>query len=68
VVGLFNTGGRRALVGTTASNLGMARCDAYEVDDLWSHRVLRSAGAITADVPSHGVALYRITAVGDQCH
>ena len=66
-MGLFNTGGRTALVTTTASKLGMAPCNAYEVDDLWSHKVTRSAGAIGADVPSHGVALYRVTGVGGRC-
>jgi hypothetical protein len=67
VVGLFNTGRRTALVTTTASKLGMALCKAYEVDDLWSHKVSRSAGAIGADVLSRGVALYRVTGVASTC-
>jgi hypothetical protein len=66
-VGLFNTGRRTALVTTTASKLGMALCNAYEVDDLWSHKVSRSAGAIGADVLSRGVALYRVTGVASTC-
>ncbi|HXW81527.1 MAG TPA: glycoside hydrolase family 27 protein [Acidimicrobiales bacterium] len=64
VVGLFNTGGRSALVSTTVGKLGMARCSVYEVDDLWSHKVTRSTGTIGADVVSHGVALYRVTGAG----
>ena len=60
IVGLFNTSSSAALVSTTASTLGLAADKGYLLDDLWSHRITETTGTIAADVPSHGVALYRV--------
>jgi hypothetical protein len=61
IVGLFNTGGSTQVVSTTAAALGLPAGRGYLLDDLWSHRVTSTGGTIAADVPSHGVALYRVT-------
>jgi hypothetical protein len=61
VVGLFNTGSVPEVVSTTASAVGLPAGGRYLCSNLWSHRVTESGPAIAADVPSHGVALLRIT-------
>jgi hypothetical protein len=61
VVGLFNTGGNTAVVSTTAAALGLPATGHYLLDELWTHKKTSSGGTIAADVPSHGVALYRVS-------
>ncbi len=61
VVGLFNTGPSAALLSTTSSALGLPAAKAYLLDNLWTHRTTETTGTIAADVPSHGVALFRVT-------
>ena len=62
IVGLFNTGLTSAVISTTPAALGLpANFTGYLVKDLWSHKATETAGAITANVPSHGVAYYRVT-------
>ncbi len=63
VVGLFDTGSRPERITTTGSQLRLKSSRAYELDNLWSHRSSRIGGIIAARVPSHGVALYRVTAL-----
>ncbi|XUL91785.1 NEW3 domain-containing protein [Streptomyces galilaeus] len=60
VVGLFNTGSAPREVATTASALGLAKAGDYSLRDLWSKRLTESAGRIAANVPAHGVVLYRV--------
>ncbi|MFE4967129.1 NEW3 domain-containing protein [Streptomyces sp. NPDC056660] len=60
VVGLFNTGSAPREVATTVSALGLAKARDYSLRDLWSKRLTESAGRIAADVPPHGVVLYRV--------
>ncbi|MEW2548763.1 NEW3 domain-containing protein [Streptomyces sp. NPDC047002] len=60
VVGLFNTGTSTRAVTTTAAALGLPGAADYAVRDLWTHRASESAGTIAADVPPHGVVLYRV--------
>ncbi|MER5513406.1 NEW3 domain-containing protein [Streptomyces sp. NPDC002763] len=60
VVGLFNTGSAPREVATTASALGLAKARDYSLRDLWSKRLTESAGRIAANVPPHGVVLYRV--------
>ncbi|WP_405864217.1 NEW3 domain-containing protein [Streptomyces sp. NBC_01515] len=62
VVGLFNTGSASREVATTASALGLSKARDYSLRDLWSHRLTESAGRIAANVPAHGVVLYRVHA------
>ena len=64
VVGLFNTGGTAAVVSTTAAALGLPAAGGYLLDELWSHRKTSSGGVVAADVPAHGVALFRVSRSG----
>jgi hypothetical protein len=62
IVGLFNTGAAPAVVSTTAAAIGLPAKPGYLMHELWSDRVTESGGTIAADVPPHGVALYRVRA------
>jgi hypothetical protein len=61
VVGLFNTGGAPELISTSASALGMKPGTDYRLNNLWTHRQTETTGTISAEVPSHGVALFRVS-------
>jgi hypothetical protein len=63
IVGLFNTGSNNRAVSTTAAALGLSAAPDYSLQDLWSHTTIESTGTIVADVPAHGVALYRVHAL-----
>jgi len=45
----------------TAAALGLALGTDYFMKDLWARRTTETAGVISANVPSHGVALYRLS-------
>lgn len=60
VAGLFNTSSQPEVVSTTAAAVGLPASNAYLLNDLWQHRLTESGSAIAADVPAHGVALFRI--------
>lgn len=60
IVGLFNTGGTAQTVSVADKKLGLP-AGAHRLDDLWTHTSSTSSGnTISASVPAHGVALYRI--------
>jgi hypothetical protein len=61
VVGLFNTGSAPEAVTTSASALGLKPGTAYLLNNLWTHHQTETAGVISAQVPSHGVALFRVS-------
>lgn len=61
IVALFNTSGQPALISTTAAAIGMPTSGVYNLNNLWSHQVTETVGTISANVPAHGVALYRVT-------
>ena len=61
IVGLFNLTTGPRVIATSISALGLPRGSGYLLDDLWSHRTTASSGAISAEVPGHGVALYRVS-------
>jgi len=63
VAGLFNTSGAPEVISTTASALGLGSSPGYLLNNLWTHQSTESTSAISADVPSHGVALLRIIPV-----
>jgi hypothetical protein len=65
IVGLFNTSGSPEAVSTTTAALGLPAGKTYQLTDLWTHRATETAGTISPNVPSHGVALYRITPAHD---
>ncbi|HZC26753.1 MAG TPA: glycoside hydrolase family 27 protein, partial [Actinopolymorphaceae bacterium] len=61
-VALFNENDSPAEISTTAGDIGLDSSGGYEVRDLWTHTSVESKGAIAADVPAHGTAMYRVTA------
>ena len=62
IVGLFNTGERAEKIAVSASRVGLpARKPGYWTTNLWTGKERRQAGTISATVPSHGVALYRVS-------
>jgi hypothetical protein len=61
IVGLFNTNGSPQAITTSAAALGMPSGSDYFVKDLWTHQTTETTGAISATVPAHGVALYRVS-------
>lgn len=61
VVGLFNTSGAPETISTSASALGMAPGTDYLLNNLWTHQATETTGAISANVSSHGVALFRVS-------
>lgn len=61
IVGLFNTGAKAQKVSVEASALGL-HGDSHSLDDLWTGKTEKAGGTISATVPSHGVALYRVKA------
>ena len=65
VVGLFNTGGAPETISTTASALGMAPGTDYLLNNLWTNNSTETTGVISAEVPSHGVALFRVSALNN---
>ncbi|MEY9942310.1 NPCBM/NEW2 domain-containing protein [Streptacidiphilus sp. MAP5-3] len=60
IVALFNTSDEQQSISTSASAIGMASGPAYTLTDLWTHRTTETADTITAVVPAHGTALYRV--------
>ena len=61
IVGLFNTGANPQTVSVQDKKLGLSS-GSHSLDDLWTHQTSTSSGStISATVPAHGVALYRIT-------
>ena len=63
IVGLFNTGPQAQVESIAASAVGLPSDPCYLLNDLWSHQKTETAGMISATVPSHGVALYRVTPI-----
>lgn len=60
-VTLFNETGVPATVSTTAAAVGLPSATDYRVRDLWAHADTESAGTITATLPAHASAMYRVT-------
>jgi hypothetical protein len=63
IVGLFNTSTTNTQeISIEPSAIGLpAGCAVQVLEDLWSHRLTRSSGQITARVPPEGVALFKVT-------
>lgn len=63
-VALLNRGSSTLQISTTAGTAGLPPAGGYTVEDLWANTTVgtNSAGNITASVPPHGVALYRVSA------
>lgn len=63
IVGLFNTSGSTETVSADVSSLGLSS-GTYKLDNLWTNKSVETAGTVAASIPSHGVALYRVTRAG----
>jgi Alpha galactosidase A/Alpha galactosidase C-terminal beta sandwich domain/NPCBM-associated, NEW3 domain of alpha-galactosidase len=61
IVALFNTTTQPEVISTTATALGLPAGTDYLLRDLWTHQATETAGAISPNVPPHGVALYRVS-------
>ncbi|MGI5236937.1 NPCBM/NEW2 domain-containing protein [Dactylosporangium sp. CA-139066] len=61
---LLNRGGGTATVSTTAAELGLGGSSSYTTKNLWTGATGSTAGALSASVPSHGVAMFRVTRAG----
>ncbi|MBM9503001.1 glycoside hydrolase family 27 protein [Actinacidiphila acididurans] len=59
-VALFNETGSAATISTTAAAIGKTGSSGYTLTDLWSGAVSSTAGTISASVPAHGTAMYRV--------
>jgi Alpha galactosidase A/Alpha galactosidase C-terminal beta sandwich domain/NPCBM-associated, NEW3 domain of alpha-galactosidase len=68
VVGMFNLGAAKQQLGTSvadaaaAAGLDLGQQKAYVVQDLWSGETFQTTGRLSASIPAHGSALYRISA------
>jgi hypothetical protein len=61
VVGLFNIGGKAEKVSIQASAVGLPENErGYSAQNLWTGKRENTGGTISAIVPAHGVALYRV--------
>jgi alpha-galactosidase len=59
---LFNEGSTPAVISTTAGAAGLPADSVYTLDNLWTHRVTETAGAISAYVAPHQTVMYRVAA------
>jgi alpha-galactosidase len=59
-VGLFNRGSGAATVATTAAQVGLSG-GSFTLTDLWTGSTSSTTGQISASVPAHGVAAYRVS-------
>jgi hypothetical protein len=59
--GLFNTSGSSETITTSAAALGLPAGTDYLVSDLWTGKKTETTGTVSEVVPSHGVALLRVS-------
>ncbi|GLI01782.1 glycoside hydrolase family 27 protein [Phytohabitans aurantiacus] len=62
-VALFNQGGSTTTVSTTAAAIGKTG-SSFTLRDLWTGGTSSSTGTISASVPAHGTAVYRVSGGG----
>ena len=61
-VALFNRGSTSTEIRTDARSAGLPFSPGYVLRDLWQHTETSTVGGISAEVPPHGVVLYRVSA------
>ncbi|MBB5803475.1 alpha-galactosidase [Saccharothrix ecbatanensis] len=59
-VGLFNRGDSTATISTTAAQIGLSG-GPYSLTDLWTGGTSSTSNTISASVPAHGVAAFRVS-------
>ncbi|WP_439659964.1 NPCBM/NEW2 domain-containing protein [Lentzea sp. HUAS TT2] len=64
-VALFNESEVNATISTSARAAGLPRSVGYTVRDLWQGKDFQSAGQISASLPPHGTAIFRVKASQD---
>jgi alpha-galactosidase len=64
-VALFNGGDSSTTINTTAAAIGLSGSQ-FSLRDVWSGAATTSSGAISAVLPGHATAVYRVSAVGTQ--
>ena len=57
---LFNSTNTAATITTSARAAGLRRAPGYSLFNLWSDAVSETGGQISAFVPAHGVAMFRV--------
>jgi alpha-galactosidase len=58
---LFNESSSTQTISTTAAAAGLPSASSYKLNNLWSHLISSTSGAISASVPGHGSVLYRVS-------
>ena len=64
-VALFNQGGSTTTVSTTAAAIGKSGTS-FTLRDLWTGATSSTSGAISASVPAHGTAVFRVSGGGTE--
>jgi alpha-galactosidase len=59
-VALLNRSGSTATISTTAAEAGLPAAGGYSLTDVWTRAARNTSAAISATVPPHGVAMYRV--------
>jgi hypothetical protein len=59
-VTFFNAGAAPLTMSVGLGELGLDATQTYSVRDLWAHTTSTATGTLTAEVPSHGVQMFRI--------
>jgi alpha-galactosidase len=62
---LFNENDSAAKMSVTAADLGLTKAGGYQVRDLWAKATTHTAGSISAALPPHGSAMFRVSAAND---
>lgn len=62
-VALYNASAAPATFGVRAVQTGLPLARAYRMTDLWTGAVTQAASQLTATVPPHATAIYRVAAV-----
>jgi alpha-galactosidase len=57
---LFNEGASTQTISTDVATVGKSGAASYTVSDLWNGTTATTTGAISASVPGHGAAMYRV--------
>ncbi|MGW1976218.1 NPCBM/NEW2 domain-containing protein [Streptomyces sp. NPDC001889] len=64
-VALFNESEQTTTIRTTAAEIGLPQRSGYVVRDLWKGQNAHTVGTVSATLPAHATALYRVSADGD---
>ncbi|GAA1805405.1 ricin-type beta-trefoil lectin domain protein [Luedemannella flava] len=62
-VALFNQGSSTTTISTTAAAIGKSG-SSFTLRDAWTNATTTTSGAISASVPAHGTAVYRVSGGG----